>query len=143
MPATSTQPGVMRGGSESGKGAPSMGVSRTALLTFCDSGKRVAKILMIAWPELDFAARCATTKHTVSASLHMHPQAHTTCLLAEYPFIPPRIWTCTSAPLTEATQECRRGDTRQTRLTICHKELDPGSYTALCLATLPWTYSCA
>ncbi len=51
-----------------------MGVRRTALLTFCDSGKRVASILMICWPELDFAARCATTKHTVSASLHLQSQ---------------------------------------------------------------------
>ena len=51
-----------------------MGVRRTALFTFCDSGKRVARILMICWPELDFAARCATTKHTVSASLHLHAQ---------------------------------------------------------------------
>ena len=48
---------------------PSMGVRRTALLTFWDSGKRVDRILMMAWPEEDFAARCATTKHTVSASL--------------------------------------------------------------------------
>ena len=57
-----------------GRDAPSMGVRRTALLTFCDSGNRVASILMIAWPEVEAAARCATTKHTVSASLRMQPQ---------------------------------------------------------------------
>lgn len=54
-------------------GAPSMGVRRTALFTFWDSGKRVDRILMIACPEDDLAARCATTKHTVSASLQIQP----------------------------------------------------------------------
>ena len=48
---------------------PSMGVRRTALFTFWDSGKRVDSILMTACPEVDFAVRCATTKHTVSATL--------------------------------------------------------------------------
>ena len=48
---------------------PSMGVRRTALFTFWDSGKRVDSILMTACPEVDLAVRCATTKHTVSATL--------------------------------------------------------------------------
>ena len=62
-----------------------MGVRRTALLTFCDSGNRVASILMIAWPEVDFAERCATTKHTVSASLHLHCQLERLAFMAAFP----------------------------------------------------------
>ena len=51
-----------------------MGVRRTALFTFWDSGKRVDSTLMTACPEVDLAVRCATTKHTVSATLRSPQQ---------------------------------------------------------------------
>ena len=51
-----------------------MGVRSTALFTFWDSGKRVDRILMTACPEVDLAVRCATTKHTVSATLQASRQ---------------------------------------------------------------------
>ena len=51
-----------------------MGVRRTALFTFWESGKRVDSILMTACPAVDLAVRCATTKHTVSATLRAPQQ---------------------------------------------------------------------
>ncbi len=59
-----------------------MGVRRTALFTFWDSGKRVDSILMTACPEVDLAVRCATTKHTVSATLQAPHQLEQQLLLS-------------------------------------------------------------